>query len=245
MERMTDAETAALFEEYASTGDIEVRNRLLENFLYVAEIVAKKFVNRGVDYEDLYQVAAMAMVKAIARYDVTRGIKFTSFATPSLIGEIKNYFRDKTRMLHVSRKDSEQLMRLQEARLVLGSRGEHILPVDIANYMGITEERVLELMEIQQPSCVASLDCFANGEDDMMLSAYIGAEDVGFRKVDNKDFIDYSLHRLSERERIIVKERYWNNKSQKQVAEILGVSQMYVSRYERKILSKMLHFYNE
>ena len=121
-QKLTDDEIKKLFDEYSQTGDIAARNTLLEHYLYMAQIIAKKFTGRGVEYEDLLQVASMALVKAIERFDPSRGIKFTSFAAPSLIGEIKNYFRDKTRLLHISRRDSEQLMQLAEAKEKLGRR---------------------------------------------------------------------------------------------------------------------------
>ncbi len=87
-QKLTDDEIKKLFDEYSQTGDIAARNTLLEHYLYMAQIIAKKFTGRGVEYEDLLQVASMALVKAIERFDPSRGIKFTSFAAPSLIGEI-------------------------------------------------------------------------------------------------------------------------------------------------------------
>ena len=95
-------EERELFLKYTKTKNETLRNGILERYLFIAQIVAKKFVGRGVEYDDLYQVAALALVKAIERFDPKKNVRFSSFATPSLVGEVKNYFRDKTRLLHIS-----------------------------------------------------------------------------------------------------------------------------------------------
>ena len=96
-----------LFTAYENERTDQLREFILKKYLYIAEIVAKKFVGRGVEFDDLFQVASLALVKAVDRYENTRGVKFASFATPTLVGEIKNYFRDKTRMIRISRRESE------------------------------------------------------------------------------------------------------------------------------------------
>ena len=241
MQKLTEQEERELFAQYKETGDIAIRNRLLEQYLYIAQIVAKKFTGRGVDYEDLLQVASVELVTAIDRFDPSRNIKFSSFATPSLIGEIKNYFRDKTRMLHISRCDSEQLLKLQDAKAALAEKNK-LLPSDIAAYMGVDESRVLELLEIQQVMAVGSLDNYTGKDEDTPIGELIGAQDEGYREVENRDFLNRAMQTLTERERLIVHERYWNMRSQKEIADMLGVSQMNISRIEKKILEKMRAF---
>lgn len=245
MARLSEEETEKLFKAYKDAGDMDARSRLIESYLYIAEIVARKFSNRGVEYEDLYQVASIALVKAIDRFDTSRNIKFPSFATPSMIGEIKNYFRDKTRLIHISRRDSEQLLRMQEARNTLAQSGGSVHPEDIAREMDVDVERVLELLEIQQAASVISMDNHASEDEETAISNFIGQEDNGFAEVENADFIAHALERLSEKERKIVYERFWNRRSQKQVADMLQVSQMYISRSEKKILEKLRRFYGE
>ena len=228
-------EQAALFEEYRCTGDVRLRNRLLEQYLYLAGVVAAKFSGRGVEYDDLYQVASVALVKAMERYEPGRGVKFTSFAMPSLIGEVKNYFRDKSRLMHVSRRQSEQIVKLQAARDALGQDAR---VKDIAQWMDTTEEHVLELLETQQAAAVTSLEKLV-GDGEAALADFLGREDAGFQEIDNHDFLKKAIGRLDGQERTILKERFWNGLSQKQVAEKLGVSQMHISRQERRILKKM------
>ncbi len=244
LRKLDEKELSGLFEEYASTRDVNIRNELLEHYLYIADIVAKKFSGRGVDYDDLYQVASLALVSAIDRFDPTRNIKFQSFATPTLIGEIKNYFRDKTRLLHISRRDSEQLIKLADAKQAL-SKKEKITPGDIAEYMGIDVERVLELLEMQQAVYVSSLDAAAGDDDSQQVSDFVGTSDDGYQRIENTDFLKWSFKQLKEEEQKILYERFWKKKSQKEVAEEMGVSQMYVSRYEKKILEKLRQFSRE
>ncbi len=243
--KLSEQQIGELFSQYEATRDIESRNALLEHYLYIAEIIAKKFTNRGVEYEDLLQVASMALVKAIERFDPGRGIKFTSFAAPSLIGEIKNYFRDKTRLVHISRRDSEQLLQLTDAKEELEKKDSKYKTEDLAKYMHISEERVLELLEMQRSTAVTSLEKYSNDDEDTTLNDFVGEEDRNFVEIENKEFLRYSFSKLTEQEQTILRERFWNNKSQKQVAELLGVSQMYISRYEKKILEKLRGYFNE
>ena len=238
MHKLAEKELNDLFIEYFNTRDVSLRNRLLEQYLYIAEIVAKKFSGRGVEYDDLFQVASLALVSAIDRYDPSRGIKFQSFATPTLIGEIKNYFRDKTRLLHISRRDAEQLLKLSEAKQAL-SKKEKVTPDDIAKYMQIDVERVLELLEMQQAVSVSSLDATTGEGDDQQIGDFVGESDEGYKNVENSDFLKWSINRLSDEEKRILHERFWKRRSQKEVADILGVSQMYISRYEKNILEKL------
>ncbi len=231
-----------LFQIYAQKKDVNVRNELIERYLYVAQIIAKKFVGRGVDYEDLYQAASLALVRAIERFDPSREVKFTSFATPSLIGELKNYFRDQTRLLRVPRRDGELLKKVNNMISEYSVRyGSTPKPAQIAEQLGLPVEKILELLELKQAGNVISLDSAMSGseDDDFQLMGMLGQNDVHFDRIENQDFLDYCLNLLNEEEKKIIMERFVNNKTQKQVADLMGVSQMQVSRLERRILSKL------
>ena len=104
---MADEKTENLFLQYKATGDIALRNKIAEKYLYIADILAKKFAHRGVEYDDLKQVASYALLRGIDRFDPSLGMQFTTFITPTIAGEIKNYFRDKSRMIKVPRRLSE------------------------------------------------------------------------------------------------------------------------------------------
>ena len=103
-EGMIDENVNEWFKQYKQTGDIRIRNKIAEKYLYIAEILAKKFVGRGVEYDDLVQIASMALVKGIDRFDIEQGNQFSTFITPTITGEIKNYFRDKSRLIKTPRK---------------------------------------------------------------------------------------------------------------------------------------------
>lgn len=235
-----------LFSRFKKDKDAALREYILVKYLFIAEIVAKKFVGRGVEYDDLFQVASLALVKATERFEMGRGVKFASFATPTLVGEIKNYFRDKTRMIRISRRDSEQIRKLADAKeFLLNQHGRSVTPEEIAKYLGFTVERVLELMETQSAGYATSLDNFISANEDIKLLKILGTTDSEYQKIEDRDFIAYCMGHLGDVEKQIVRERYTNDKSQREVAVMLGVSQMYVSRMERKILVKFRNFYEK
>ncbi len=246
---MTDYSTIdseKLFELYVRTRDVDIRNQLIERYLYIAEIAAKKFAGRGVDYEDLYQVASLALVKAIERFEPERGIKFSSYATPSLIGEIKNYFRDSSRVMRLPRRDTEQLKRMNLFIQDYTARnGEAPSPKQIAEYLGISTERVLEILEMKQADNIMSLDSELTAGENCSLGNVLGRDDESFERVENHDFINYCMSLLNETEKQIIEQRYIGSKTQKQVADLLHVSQMQVSRMERKILGKLANVYKK
>ena len=231
--------TAQLIQLYKETGDLALRNVIVERNLRLAEGIASRFCGRGVDYEDLLQVASIALIGAIERFDPSRGFKFSTFAAPTIIGEIKNYFRDKTRMMHISRRDSEQLLAFTEAKEALEKRGVPTVS-DIAQMMQVSEERVLELMEMQRSVSVSSLErIIGDEENESTIKDFLGNEDEGFSYIETKAFIEKAFSYLDETEQRILRERFWNHLSQSAVAANLGVSQMYISRAERRILKKL------
>ncbi|MEG0702705.1 MAG: sigma-70 family RNA polymerase sigma factor [Christensenella sp.] len=243
----TKVDSVELFKLYVQNHDVDIRNTLIERYLYIAEIAAKKFAGRGVDYEDLFQVASLALVKAIERFEPEREIKFSSYATPSLIGEIKNYFRDSSRVMRLPRRDTEQLKKIKlYTQESLAAKGKKPSPSELAQALGISVERVLEVLEMQQADSVLSLDsALAADNDNFSLSNILGHEDESYENVENHDFINYCMSLLNDTEKTIIAQRYLGNKTQKQVADMLNVSQMQVSRMERKILSKLAMVYKK
>ena len=245
-ERWSELGEQSLFERYEKKREESLRNYILEKYLYIAEIVAKKFVGRGVEFDDLFQVASLALVKALDRYESDRGVKFASFATPTLVGEIKNYFRDKTRMIRISRRESEMIRKLDDAKGVLASRNGHsATPEQMAEYLGLSVERILELMEAQSAGYAASLDNYIALNEDTKFIKLVGCTDNAYEKIEDRDFLAYCFEHLSDIEKQVIQQRYENDLSQREVAAMLGVSQMYISRIERKILVKFRNFYEK
>ncbi|MTI57203.1 SigB/SigF/SigG family RNA polymerase sigma factor [Geosporobacter ferrireducens] len=231
-----------LFKLYAATKDKVIRNELVNRYLYIAEILSKKYVNRGIEYEDIYQVASLGLIYAIERFDLNRGFEFSSFATPTIIGEIKKHFRDKGWSIRVPRRIQELSKKVNAARVVLNQTLQKNPKIeDIAEYLGCTAEQVLEAMEASQVYTPKSLDLSydSNGEDkDLQLMDLIGEDDRHFDMIENRDFITKCMDKLNEVEIKIVKDRFFKNRTQIQVADELGVSQMTISRMEKKIIEK-------
>lgn len=245
-QQVTALSEQALLECYWQTRSETLRNQILEKYLYIAEIVAKKFVGRGVEYDDLFQVASLALVKALDRFEPSRGVKFASFATPTLVGEIKNYFRDKTRMIRISRRESEMVRKLEDAKAHLTAKyGRSATPEQVAEYMGLSVERVLELMEAQSAGYATSLDSYVAMGEDSQLIKLVGSTDDAYEQIEDKDFLEYCFEHLNDVEKKVIEQRYGQNKSQREVAAMLGVSQMYISRIERRILLKFRNFYEK
>jgi RNA polymerase sigma-B factor len=229
----------ALFMKYRNDRSTAFRNELVSKYMYLAEIISRKFLNRGVDYEDIYQIACIALIKAVERFDLDKGVKFISFATPTIIGEIKRYFRDKGSVIRIPRRIYEVYQKVNHARDQLSQELNRVPRVDeIARYLKISEETILEIIESWNVYNMQSFDQNVYDDDDLELHETIGSEDNTFERIENRDFIEKSLYRFNEAEKEFIRMRYFSGKTQKEIAERLGVSQMYVSRLERKVLDR-------
>src|SRR5690554_4097883 len=148
-----------LFKMYSEKRDNFIREELIERHLYIAEILSKKYVNRGIDYDDIYQVACVGLIYAVDRYDISKGYEFSSFATPTIIGEIKKYFRDKGWAIRVPRRIQELSKKINVSKMHLSQTLQRSPTVeDIAEYLDCTEEEVLEAMEASKIYTPQSLD---------------------------------------------------------------------------------------
>lgn len=242
---MTSSDTSnkELFDRYRETKSKELRNEIVEKYLYIVDILIKKYLNKGVDYEDLYQVGSMALVFAVERYDSSKGYEFTSFATPTVIGEIKRYFRDKGWAIKVPRRLKEISAQISPAKEYLYGRLNRIPTVsELAEYMGYSEEEILEAMEGGQAYSTYSLNqTFDEGGDEgegAILEKYTGREEQGYHSFENAELIKTIMMDLSDKEKDIFKRRFFKNETQQDIAEELGVSQMTISRLEKKIREK-------
>ncbi len=227
-----------LFLRYRETGDVADRNKIVEKYLYVASVLAKKFVGRGVDYDDLFQVASLALIKGVERFDVDNEVKFSTFITPTITGEIKNYFRDRSRLVHLPRRVAELRVRIKRATdEILTETGTAPTAKQLAERLNVSEEEVIRAMEA---GSVVSLDASASeGDEDMSFHEVLPAEENFFEKMETDDAVASAIGTLNETERKIVSYRFGQELSQTETARRMGVSQMYISRMERKILAKL------
>ena len=177
------------FTEYKKNPTIELRNEIVEDHLYMVDILIRKYLNKGVEYDDLYQVGALALVQAVERFDPDRGFEFSSFATPTILGEIKKYFRDKQWSLKVPRRLKEISSKIQEVKdeLYLEYRRAPTV-AEMAKATGFTEEQIIEATDSSHAYDTYSLDkIFDNaGEDEenSFLERYTGFDDKGFERVE-------------------------------------------------------------
>ncbi len=227
-----------LFKKYRETGDLSLRNQIVEKYLYIASVLAKKFVGRGVEYDDLFQVASLALIKGVDRFDETKGLKFSTYITPTITGEIKNYFRDRSRLVHLPRKVSELRVGIKKAAAeIFAQTGRKATAKELAKRLHVSEEDILRCSEA---GGVVSLDSPVDREEDgMSFHDVLPAADDVFEDVENRDAVNAALSSLSEQERKLVAYRFGQELSQTETAKRLGVSQMNVSRMERKVLQKL------
>lgn len=232
-----------LFDQYKENPSIELRNQLVEQHLYMVDILIRKYLGKGVEYDDLYQVGALALVSAVERFDASRGFVFSSFATPTILGEIKKYFRDKQWSLKVPRRLKEISAKVQSAKEKLYS-DLHRKPTvaEIAKYTGLSEEQILEAMESSQAYGTYSLDKTFDdlGEDgdSSFLEKYTGFDDMGFERIETNEIVKKVFSGFNDNYRYVFKERFLYNRSQAEIADRLGVSQMTVSRTEKNIIEQ-------
>ena len=234
-------ETEAMLRKYADTGEIRYRDRVVELNLKFAAMVARKFSGKGVDYDDLYQVASLALFKAVERFDPDRGIKFSTFVTPTMVGEVKNYFRDRSRTIRLPRNSAEMMRAVDRAtEELLHSLFRHPTPEELADHMGVDVESVLLAMEMRASASTVSQDFAPENEDeDAPLSAFLGIEEQGYTDLETGELIKSALVKLDARQREVIRLRFFEGLSQRDTAERLDISQMSVSRIERKALGTM------
>lgn len=240
IKKLPAEETERLLKLYLQTRSAQYRDSLVEAHLYIVEIVARKFSGRGVDFDDLFQVAALALTKAIERFDPERGVKLASFVTPGMVGEVKNYFRDRSRLIRPPRRSSELARLVEAAKEALVQELQRSPRVDeVAKYASLTEDEVLEGLEAASAQPI-SLDMQTSDEDeDMQLSGMLGGEERGFADFENMDLLRRSMEKLTAQQKQIIYLRFFENLSQREIAQRMGVSQMTVSRAERSALEKM------
>ncbi len=229
------------FEIYRRTRDRAVRDELVEEHAPLAHFLAGRFSNRGEPRDDLVQVALVGLLKAVERFDPTRGLQFSTFATPTVLGELKRHFRDRGWTVRVPRRVQELHLQLGRIISALGQeQGRSPTPAEIAERAGVSEEDVLEAMEAGSLYRLVSLDGSATPDDESGdLAACLGGDDPAFARIEHRDELAELLGVLPERERRIVELRFFESLTQSEIAERVGVSQMHVSRLLTRSLERL------
>ncbi len=237
---MSEDRTMRLHETYYTTRDTVIRDELLERYLPLCRSVAAKFSGRGVEREDLEQVAAMALLSALERFDPTKGFRFSSFAVPTVTGAIRNHIRDRGDGMRLPRDIRLKLYQMTKAQ----ERYEqqyHCTPsaYELAAYMGISPDELLTLLDAAQQQNAVSLDSAVGDDGDSTLEAFLGRSDTRFEQLERSDMMNWLLSKLNAQEQELLTLRYVQQLGQRETAKHLGVSQMQVSRLERRILARL------
>ncbi|RAL22042.1 RNA polymerase sigma factor SigB [Thermoflavimicrobium daqui] len=228
---------------YQKDGDVEAQEWLVSYYRDLVETLAYKFARGSEPYEDLIQVGMIGLLASIRRYDPSFGRNFEGFAVPTIVGEIKRHIRDKTWSVHVPRRIKELGPRIKSAAEELTTKLQRSPQIkEIAEYLDVTQEEVLETMEMGRSYQAASIDSPIEASSDgsqVTLLDLVGTEDRGYDQIDRKLLLEKVFHVLTEREREILQMTFFDHLSQKQVGEQLGISQMHVSRLQRRALKKL------
>ncbi len=236
----------ALFAELAASEPdsptrARIRDELVEMHLPLVEYLARRFRNRGEPLDDLIQVATIGLIKSVDRFDLERGVEFSTYATPTIVGEIKRHFRDKGWAIRVPRRLQELKLSLTKATSELSQKlGRSPTVAELAGHLGMSEEEVLEGLESANAYSAVSLDAPDGGDEDSPAVAdTLGVEDESLEGVEYRESLKPLLDQLPPREKRILLLRFFGNMTQSQIADDLGISQMHVSRLLARTLTQL------
>ena len=237
---MNDEHLIPLLERYAASRDPALRDELFEHYLPLARAVARTFSGRGVETEDLEQVAGMALLKALERFDPARGFRFVTYAVPTITGDVRNYLRDKSGLMRMPRDMRQRLYQMTQEQERF--EREHLrtpTAVELSERMGIAPEEFLALLALRTQNEAVSLDTPVGEEGDTQLSDLLGSTDDRFERMERSEWAQWLLSKVGDTERELLTLRYRDGLGQRETARRLGISQMQVSRLERRALSRL------
>jgi len=240
MSVVVDRNVDALLIAYHRNGDQDAREHILVELMPLVRALASRYAGRGEPLEDLVQVGALGLIKAVDRFDVDRGVEFSSYAVPTIVGEIRRHFRDKAWAMHVPRRLKELSVRLSRVLDELTTAlGRSPTVPELAEATGVEEEDVIDALDSAHAYSTRSLQAPFDDEGEDNLFDKLGVEDPGYVEVEESALVTAGLEALDERERRIVELRFFDEMTQSQIASELGISQMHVSRLLRRALATM------
>lgn len=237
---MNDIFLTPLLESYALAPDPGLMAQLVEGYLPLSHAIARRFMGHGVELEDLQQVAAMALMKAIERFQPERGLKFTTFAAPTITGEVRNYIRDKGSLMRMSRDARSQLYRMQKVQERLTQQLQREPSVrEVADAMGVTYDEVLSWLDQREAAGVSSLNDTISEDDERELEARMGVAEDGYERVEQREWLKWVFTQVTPDEKRLLELRFIHRMGQRETARMMNVSQMQVSRMERRVLARL------
>ncbi|MFT8322564.1 MAG: RNA polymerase sigma factor SigB [Bacillus sp. (in: firmicutes)] len=241
--QLTKEQVNELIKAYQLNQDADAQDALVKNYRYLVETLARKYSKGRMFHEDISQVGIIGLLGAIRRYDESFGKSFEAFAVPTIIGEIKRFLRDKTWSVHVPRRIKELGPKIKKTVEQLTTDLQRSPKVEeIAEYLEVSDEEILEAMEMGKSYQALSVDHSIEADSEggtVTLLDIVGDVDQGFERVNQKLVLEKVLHVLSEREKSIIQFTYLDNLSQKDAGDKLGISQMHVSRLQRRAIKKL------
>lgn len=242
-------EAHRLFEEYAKTHDPAIKEKIVLHYMNLIRFLAAKFAYRGEALEDLVQVGCLGLVKAIERFDLSKGVEFTTYVAPTVIGEIKRHFRDKGWGVKVPRRLQELNASVNRTVGILSSELSRPPTIaEIAARLKVTEEEVLEAQELGHAHTLLSLDVQLESEGDKRspnLLDYLGKADFALETVEDRLSLKRAFEKLEPKEQLVLYLRYYENLSQSEIAKHLQTLQMHVSRIQAKAIDKLRRILSE
>ena len=228
------------FREYAETHDPQLRTELVTAHIGLAEYLARRFTNRGEPLDDLVQVASLGLLKAVDRFDPERGLEFSTYATPTIVGELKRHFRDKGWAVRVPRRVQELHLRLGTVVSTLSQElGRSPTIGEIAQAASVSEEDVLEAIEAGHAYRFTSLDAPSGADEEGTLATQLGGDDQALVDSEHRVALSPLIARFPPRERTILHLRFFEGLTQSEIASRLGISQMHVSRLLARSLAQL------
>ena len=236
--RMSVGAEAMLLERYHRSGDLEARRELVERMMPLVRHIARRYANRGEPLDDLVQVGAVGLIKAVDRFDIERGVKLSTFAAPNIAGEIKRHFRDRGWSIRVPRDIQELNAKLTQATDRLTTKlGRSPNIAELAEATKATEEEVLDALQGAQSYSTVSFEEPIG--DNRTALELLGEEDEEFTTAERRVLLAGGMGALADRERTIMQLRFFEGLTQREIAEKVGISQMHVSRLIRRSLEDM------
>lgn len=231
-----------MLKRFNQTRDPQVRDELVIRLMPLAKSLANRYAGGPEPIEDLHQVASLGLVKAIDGFDPSLGYSFNSYAAPTILGELRRHFRDRSRSLHMARGLQERMLLVERAMDSLPTGIGHVpTAAELAEHLELSLEDTLEALEAGRARRPYSLDAPGSGGDDEQgtLEETVGDEDIGFEAVEYGDAVTRTLAQLTKRERRIIQLRFTEDMTQSEIAAELGISQMHVSRLLRGALERI------
>ena len=234
--------TAELFARYRANHDNVARDELAETYSNLVRYLASKFRNRGEPFDDLVQVGMIGLLKAIERFDLGRNLEFTTYATPTIMGEIKRHFRDRGWAIKVPRRMQELSAQVNKAVDALSIQNQEVPTIGvIAEYFNVSEDEVIDALEASEAYATTSYDSVdtCGTDDSLSILDFYGKEDAEIYHIEERELLEDALAQLDETARTIIRLRFFEEQSQTDIAKTLGISQMQVSRILRRSLDSM------